>query len=236
MTLPINDADSFFDDLQGKVDSVEEFNKPHPLSKDIAVASTKRFLADPLHRIRLRTQYPSWDREKYLRYCTRGKRMPKSEIMTVDFMLTLKIPGHPLRYHGVSGKPAAFVEDQKVIIRHGRESDALWKWECTHEVMTDETIPEIEFKNYRHLFAFMLHTEDIGTHALAAADFARALYATGTRGSLDRVLRLITKRFGWTLRFGYRLFGIAHFLGYLTWDHRYELSRDLPMMLSKEYS
>ncbi|HDR9355976.1 TPA: SIR2 family protein [Burkholderia vietnamiensis] len=53
MTLPINDADSFFDDLQGKVDAVEEFNKPHPLSKDIAVASTKRFLVDPLHRIRL---------------------------------------------------------------------------------------------------------------------------------------------------------------------------------------
>jgi len=52
LTLPINDADSFFDDLQTKIESIEEFSKPHPLSKDIAVASAKRFLSDPQHRIR----------------------------------------------------------------------------------------------------------------------------------------------------------------------------------------
>ncbi|WP_250452519.1 SIR2 family protein [Caballeronia sp. ATUFL_M2_KS44] len=50
--LSINDADSFFDDLHSKIESIEEFNKPHPLSKDIAVASAKRFLSDAQHRIR----------------------------------------------------------------------------------------------------------------------------------------------------------------------------------------
>ncbi len=53
LTLPITDADSFFDDLQTKIESIEEFSKPLPLSKDIAVASAKRFLSDPQHRIRL---------------------------------------------------------------------------------------------------------------------------------------------------------------------------------------
>ena len=53
MTLPISDADSFFDELQTKIESIEEFSKPHPLSKDIAVASAKRFLSAPQHRIRL---------------------------------------------------------------------------------------------------------------------------------------------------------------------------------------
>jgi hypothetical protein len=53
LTLPINDADSFFDHLQTKIESIEEFSKPHPLSKDIAVASVKRFLSDSQHRIRL---------------------------------------------------------------------------------------------------------------------------------------------------------------------------------------
>lgn len=51
-TLPIEDADRFFDDLQTKIESIEEFSKPHPLSKDIAVASAKRFLSEPQYRIR----------------------------------------------------------------------------------------------------------------------------------------------------------------------------------------
>lgn len=53
LALPIDGADSFFDQLQANVQSIEEFNKPHPLSKGIAVASAKRFLSDPVHRIRL---------------------------------------------------------------------------------------------------------------------------------------------------------------------------------------
>lgn len=52
LTLPIDGADSFFDELQTKIESIEEFSKAHPLSKDIAVASAKRFLSDPQHRIR----------------------------------------------------------------------------------------------------------------------------------------------------------------------------------------
>ncbi|WP_175772439.1 SIR2 family protein [Paraburkholderia phenazinium] len=52
-TIPINDADTFFEELQTKIESIEEFSKPHPLSKDIAIASTKRFLSEPQYRIRL---------------------------------------------------------------------------------------------------------------------------------------------------------------------------------------
>lgn len=51
-TIPINDADTFFEDLQTKIESIEEFSKPHPLSKHIAVASAKRFLSEPQYRIR----------------------------------------------------------------------------------------------------------------------------------------------------------------------------------------
>lgn len=51
--IPIHGADEFFDDLQTKIESIEEFSKPHPLSAAVAVASTKRFLSDPAYRIRL---------------------------------------------------------------------------------------------------------------------------------------------------------------------------------------
>ncbi|WP_234775379.1 hypothetical protein [Paraburkholderia tropica] len=155
--------------------------------------------------------------------------------MTIDFMLTLQIPGYPFRlYHGVSGKPASFVELPSVKKRHGRELEQLWDWGSTHEVMTDATMTDREFRNYRRLFSYMYRTEDIKGHTLATAEFARALKATTAQGSLDRVIRMISKRLGYSFMSGYRLFGLAHFLGYLQWDHRHAVAPELPMMILKE--
>lgn len=185
--------------------------------------------------VEIRTQYPSWDRAKYLRYSRLGWRMPKNAIMTIDFMLTLQIPGYPfLVYHGVSGKPAALVDLPGVKQRHARELEQLWSWASTHEVMTDATMSDREFRNYRRLYSYMYRTEDIKGHTLAAAEFARALKATTAQGSLDRVIRMISKRLGYGFMSGYRLFGLAHFLGYLQWDHRHAVAPELPMMILKE--
>lgn len=51
--ITIEGADSFFGDLAEKVTSLDELARPHPLSAEIAVQSLKRYLPDPLHRIRL---------------------------------------------------------------------------------------------------------------------------------------------------------------------------------------
>ncbi|PSF31749.1 hypothetical protein C7H19_22250 [Aphanothece hegewaldii CCALA 016] len=51
--VPIKDADSFFTELNEKVQALEELNKPHPLSAKIAVATLKKYLVDDSHRIRL---------------------------------------------------------------------------------------------------------------------------------------------------------------------------------------
>ena len=51
--IPIADADSFFSAVQQHVESIEEFSKPHPLSIEVYVASLKRYISDPQHRIRL---------------------------------------------------------------------------------------------------------------------------------------------------------------------------------------
>lgn len=50
--ITIKDADSFFENVQDKVVTLEELNNPHPLSKKTAVASLKRYLPDPTQRIR----------------------------------------------------------------------------------------------------------------------------------------------------------------------------------------
>ena len=51
--ISINDADSFFQKVRHKVESIEAFRKPNPLSTEAAVASLKRFLAEPRYRIQL---------------------------------------------------------------------------------------------------------------------------------------------------------------------------------------
>ena len=51
--ISIEDADTFFQTVQQQVESIEEFSRPHPLSTEAAVASLKRYIPDPQHRIRL---------------------------------------------------------------------------------------------------------------------------------------------------------------------------------------
>jgi hypothetical protein len=51
--FPIESADQFFTDLAGKLDSLERFNRPHPLSTVIAVASLKKFIVEDRFRIEL---------------------------------------------------------------------------------------------------------------------------------------------------------------------------------------
>ena len=51
--IQISDADSFFQTLSERVQSIEEFSKPHPLSVAIGVSSLKRYLPEPRYGIRL---------------------------------------------------------------------------------------------------------------------------------------------------------------------------------------
>ena len=51
--VTIEDADSFFQKVQHKVEAIEEFRKPHPLSTEAAVASLKRFLSETRYKIQL---------------------------------------------------------------------------------------------------------------------------------------------------------------------------------------
>ena len=46
--IQIESADSFFQEIQKNVESIDEFSRPHPLSTEAAVASLKRYIAEPL--------------------------------------------------------------------------------------------------------------------------------------------------------------------------------------------
>jgi hypothetical protein len=51
--ISVADADSFFTTLQEKVEALQRFSEPHPLSVQTAVASTKKYLAEHRYRIHL---------------------------------------------------------------------------------------------------------------------------------------------------------------------------------------
>lgn len=49
----IDSADKFFPDLVDRVMSIESYKKPHPISKQVAVAKTKNYLVSDIHRIEI---------------------------------------------------------------------------------------------------------------------------------------------------------------------------------------
>ena len=51
--IRITEADQFFSDLYDSVRSLEELNKPHPVSTQLTVARLKRYLPDPNNQIQL---------------------------------------------------------------------------------------------------------------------------------------------------------------------------------------
>lgn len=53
MLLTIDSADKLFAELEGKLDALERYAQPHPLSAELAVVSLKRYMAEDKYRIEL---------------------------------------------------------------------------------------------------------------------------------------------------------------------------------------
>ena len=51
--IPIESANQFFIELNDRLKSLSELERPHPISTSVAVATVKRYMAEPRHRIRL---------------------------------------------------------------------------------------------------------------------------------------------------------------------------------------
>lgn len=185
--------------------------------------------------IEIRAQYSEWDPTYLAEIDRQGRRIARHQIMTIDIMVTLKIPGcSGVVYHAISGKPSALVEKLKNQKRHKNERDAVKVWGATHEVQTELTVPWQEYSNNLLLLAYMKNVDNIAELAVSARAFADVLKRTRIRGMLDRVIEIVARRFGWNVNTGYRIFAVAHFLGYLVWNHDYKLALDKPMMLKNK--
>lgn len=182
--------------------------------------------------VEIRTQYPEWNFLEIAerRRSNRYYQMREVEMFTVDFIITYQIPGtHELRYHAISCKPLDYLLDDDVVRRHEKEIRYLALWGCTHEIMTEYSISEIEDLNNQRLLQYMLYVENVYHYANHAHALAIALDSLRPDGDYDDVLAWLGNQFDWTRNDAYRYFGIAHFLGYLKFDHSRELLPESPM-------
>lgn len=183
--------------------------------------------------VEIRTQYPEWNSELYWTLKEQGLRMRKRDLMTIDFLLTLKIPGlEGFHYHAVSCKPYQKLIKGSVKRRHKREVAALAKWGCTHEVMTEHSVTNLEDENNERLHNFMSRSrEDITLYTEATIRFADYLLSIPFGGTADRLVGIVCKQFRWSLRQGYRYLALAHFRGLLEVDHMYPLLPDARLVV-----
>ncbi|QJQ03417.1 hypothetical protein C798_25230 [Herbaspirillum rubrisubalbicans Os34] len=173
--------------------------------------------------VEIRSQYPEWDRIKVGKRRAANTGIPKSGVMTIDFVVTYQIPGsRELRYHAISCKPYDQIFEDEVVGRHQREIALLSIWNCTHQIMTEHSITDIQDRNNQRFMQLMLHTENVYSCAENAMKLANRLNKVSIQGDYDFVLAVIGDEYGWDLNTSYKYFGVAIFLGYLKYDHSKE--------------
>jgi hypothetical protein len=185
--------------------------------------------------LEIRSQYPEWDTNKSTAALDADKRLLETDIMTVDFVLTLQVPrSRKVRYHAISCKRYEDLQKESTSRRHAREIRRLGLWGCTHEIFTEYSFTKIQDKNNQRLLQYMLHTENIYDHARPAYQLANIIRRAKGAGDLDQLITWAAKQLGFDRDMGYRLFGIAHFIGYMVCDHTKELLPETKMEFTEE--
>ncbi|PLY59582.1 hypothetical protein HBH1_02092 [Herbaspirillum sp. BH-1] len=180
--------------------------------------------------VEIRPQYPEWDAAKLFKRAAEGKKMLKTSILTIDFMLTLKYPDDPkLYYHAISCKPYDLVAG--AAKRHLKEFTYVNMWRCTHEIMTEFTYTEQQSVNCRRLMQYMRYVQDISSHKENAARLALSLARQSHGATTDQRIDQACAQHSWHRDEGYRYFGIAAFLGYVIPNHDFELWPTKPLHL-----
>jgi hypothetical protein len=81
--ISINDADTFFESLATRLEALEEYDRPHPLSVRMIVETIKNYIVDPRHRIRLSDLVSNETEDAYNKLFSSGNfPLPESPLMT----------------------------------------------------------------------------------------------------------------------------------------------------------
>ncbi|MET3551964.1 hypothetical protein [Burkholderia sp. 567] len=181
--------------------------------------------------IDVRDQYGIYDVEALHRAQSKGELLLRTDMMTIDVIVTYVMPGSlDLHYHGISIKPADYVPDQNDLDREHREQNALASRGWTWELMRGDAVSQREFANNFCMYR-TVRDQDVALNYDDAHWFAKKLLRSSTRGTMGSVLRRISKRVGISDDAAHQLFAVAVSYGFLTVDHSKDLRVDLPLHL-----
>ena len=181
--------------------------------------------------IEVRFHYPMTLEEKVLRRLGWGERLRKSDVATIDRVVTLQRRDTlALHLHAVSVKPEELLPDDKVKRRHERERLYAESRGATWETVGSEWHRKFTSRNLAFIRSCCL---DSNVSALYddAVEFARRIKRSEARGSRDRRISLVAGRMNYSSLDGYRLFGAAICTGLLAVDDDYRLDPAYPLRL-----
>jgi len=176
----------------------------------------------------IREQYGVYDSERLIREIRAGRRMLRTDLMTLDVTVTYVLPGsRQLRYHVVSVKHSDYAPDEADMRREQREREAMAARGWTWELVKRNALTAREWSNYFVLYR-AVRDQNIETLYHPAQDFARAVLGSSLRKDMNLVLDRLSRRLEVN---AHQLFSVAVAYGFLTLDHSKELRGDAPIVL-----
>lgn len=179
----------------------------------------------------IREQYGVYDSERLMREIRAGRRMLRTDLMTLDVTVTYVLPGsRQLRYHTVSVKHGNYTPDDTDLKREQREREAMAARGWTWELVKRDALTAREWSNY---FVLYRAVRDQNVEALydRAQAFAQVVLASSLRKDMNSVLGRLARRLEISEALAHQLFSVAVAYGFLTIDHSEELRGDKPIAL-----
>lgn len=181
--------------------------------------------------IDVRDQYGIYDVEALRRVQSEGERLLRTDLMTIDVIVTYVLPGSlKLHYHGISIKPANYVAEQAELDREQREQNALAPRGWTWELMRGDAVDPREFANNFVMYR-TVRDQDVALNYDDAQWFAKRLLKSSARATMGSVIRRISGKLGISDDAAHQLFAVAVSYGFLTVDHSKDLRVDSPLHL-----
>lgn len=182
------------------------------------------------HVLDIRSQYYYCDDEMDQRILN-GHIPARNKLPTLDLMLTILCPlTRRVVYHAINVKPKGRQKDKDVQNRIARDLRFCERVGSTYEMLSKEDFPDVELGNHWALFSQLRH-QDLDAIHVPAKDFARILNGSTAKGTADRVLGMVGRRFGAGLDDSYRLFAAATFFGFIRLDMNYVYAPDNELMI-----
>ena len=184
--------------------------------------------------IDIREQYPFCDDETLLRAQQQGRRVRRTEMTTLDVVVTYVTPTCSVpRYHAISVKSPSHVPTVEDARREERERAYLdrlgWSWEL---VKGDEVTDE-HYTSCRLLYHTVRDTDIWSLYDLAET-FSQALLKGSRKGSANAVRRRAARAVGLVPDAGEYLFATAVAFGFLRLDRNVLFDPERPIVFAGE--